>query len=76
MLPWGVPSRTVRRYVLADEPTGALDTTNRHAVIGLLDDLVRAEGSTLVMVTHDEHTLPENARIIRLADGRIVGDAA
>ena len=62
--------------VLADEPTGALDTTNRHAVIGLLDDLVRAEGSTLVMVTHDEHTLPENARIIRLADGRIVGDAA
>ncbi|GAE78580.1 ABC transporter [Cutibacterium acnes JCM 18920] len=45
-------------------------------MIGLLDDLVRAEGSTLVMVTHDEHTLPENARIIRLADGRIVGDAA
>ena len=62
--------------VLADEPTGALDTTNRHAVIDLLDELVRAEGSTLVMVTHDEHTLPENARIIRLADGRIVGDAS
>ena len=62
--------------VLADEPTGALDTTNRHAVIDLLDDLVRAEGSTLVMVTHDEHTLPGNARIIRLADGRIVGDAS
>ena len=62
--------------VLADEPTGALDTTNRHAVIDLLDELVRAEGSTLVMVTHDEHTLPGNARIIRLADGRIVGDAS
>jgi len=62
--------------VLADEPTGALDPTNRHAVIDLLDDLVRAEGSTLVMVTHDEHTLPGNARSIRLADGRIVGDAS
>jgi len=62
--------------VLADDPTGALDTTNRHAVIDLLDELVRAEGSTLVMVTHDEHTLPGNARIIRLADGRIVGDAS
>ncbi|MSS46685.1 ABC transporter ATP-binding protein [Cutibacterium sp. WCA-380-WT-3A] len=62
--------------VLADEPTGALDTANRHAVIGLLDNLVRSESSTLVMVTHDEHTLPGHAQIVRLADGRIVEGAS
>jgi putative ABC transport system ATP-binding protein len=59
--------------ILADEPTGALDSRTGHEVIGLLKDLHR-EGNTIVLITHDNSIAAEAARIIRLADGKIVGD--
>jgi putative ABC transport system ATP-binding protein len=60
--------------VLADEPTGNLDTTNGAHVLELLLDLNRTEGTTLVLVTHDA-TLAECAdRRIVLRDGQIVSD--
>jgi putative ABC transport system ATP-binding protein len=60
--------------LLADEPTGALDSRNGETVLALLDDLDR-HGQTVVLVTHDERLATGRAkRIIRLADGSIVGD--
>ena len=60
--------------LLADEPTGALDSRNGEAVLALLDDLER-HGQTIVLVTHDERLATGRARrIIRLVDGEVVGD--
>mgnify|MGYP003307449641 FL=1 len=60
--------------LLADEPTGNLDSTTGQIVIDLLLTLNRNQGSTLVLVTHDS-TLAERAeRIITLHDGMIVSD--
>jgi putative ABC transport system ATP-binding protein len=60
--------------VLADEPTGALDSRNGEAVLALLDDLNR-HGLTVVLVTHDERLATGRAdRIVRLIDGAVVGD--
>jgi putative ABC transport system ATP-binding protein len=60
--------------VLADEPTGNLDTTNGALVLKLLLELNRKEGTTLVLVTHDA-TLAECAdRRIVLRDGAIISD--
>jgi len=60
--------------LLADEPTGALDRRNGDIALALLEDLNR-RGQTILLVTHDEH-LAEHAshRIVRLVDGRVVGD--
>ena len=57
--------------LLADEPTGNLDSRNGEAVMGLLDDLHRA-GATICMVTHDERFARCAARTIHLFDGRVV----
>lgn len=60
--------------LMADEPTGNLDSTNGAHVLELLLSLNRREGTTLVMVTHDA-ALADNAdRILRLKDGVVVGD--
>ena len=60
--------------VLADEPTGALDSLNGASVLGLLDELNRG-GQTIVLVTHDPVLAERLAhRIVHLVDGRIVGD--
>ena len=60
--------------LLADEPTGNLDSQTGKLVLDLLVDLHRREGTTLVLVTHDS-TLAEAAdRLIHLRDGRIVHD--
>lgn len=61
--------------VLADEPTGALDSENSRRVIDLLRRLVAEEGQTVVLVTHDPGIAAEAARTIRMADGRVVSDA-
>ncbi len=62
--------------LLADEPTGALDTQNGESVLALLDDLNR-HGQTILLVTHDERLAAGRAhRILRLVDGSIVGDSA
>jgi putative ABC transport system ATP-binding protein len=60
--------------VLADEPTGNLDTTNGTHVLDLLLNLNKTEGTTLVLVTHDPMLAGYADRRIVLSDGRIVSD--
>lgn len=59
--------------LLADEPTGNLDTKNAEAVMDLLDKL-HAEGATICMVTHDPRSAERSQRKIDLLDGRVVSD--
>lgn len=61
--------------ILADEPTGNLDTANGAEVLQLLAELHRA-GRTIVLVTHDPAVAARAARVIEMRDGRIVKDAA
>jgi len=61
--------------VLADEPTGNLDTDNGQAVLDLLLTLNRSEGTTLVLVTHDPALASHATRVITLRDGNIISDA-
>jgi putative ABC transport system ATP-binding protein len=63
------------KVMLADEPTGNLDSKNGEAVMDLLRELHRA-GSTIVMVTHDSRFAQYAERTVHLFDGRIVEDAA
>lgn len=57
--------------ILADEPTGALDSKTGEEVIGLLKKL-HAEGNTVVLITHDNAIASQAQRIIRLQDGHII----
>ncbi len=59
------------KIILADEPTGNLDSSNGEEVIKLLSELHR-EGTTIIMVTHSRHDAAYADRIINLYDGRIV----
>ena len=59
--------------ILADEPTGALDSKTGREVLSLMQELHR-EGNTIVLITHDIAIANEAQRIIRLADGRVVSD--
>ena len=59
--------------LLADEPTGNLDSTTAHETLSLLRELVR-EGQTVVMATHDDRARALAHRSIELADGRVVRD--
>jgi len=61
------------KLILADEPTGNLDTKNGREVMKLLQEL-NAEGATIVMVTHSQRDAACAQRTIDLLDGRIVGD--
>lgn len=58
------------KYILADEPTGALDNKNTQEIMNIFEEL-RTEGKTIVLVTHDEDIAARGNRIIRLLDGRI-----
>ncbi len=60
--------------LLADEPTGNLDTATGRQVIDLLIRLNRDHGSTLVLVTHDQALAAYADRVVRLLDGRIASD--
>ncbi len=60
--------------LLADEPTGNLDTATSTDVLGLFSRL-HAEGRTIIMVTHDEDIASNAARVIRLRDGLVVSDS-
>jgi putative ABC transport system ATP-binding protein len=60
--------------LLADEPTGNLDSKSGEAVLQLLREAVAFDGQTIVMVTHDEHAAAQADRVIHLADGRIVDE--
>ena len=59
--------------LLADEPTGNLDTRTSYEIMGLFDAL-RAEGNTIILVTHEEDIARHAARIVRLRDGLIESD--
>ncbi len=61
------------QIVLADEPTGNLDSKMGAEVMGLLHRLNKEDGTTIVMVTHNEAQAMETDRIIRFFDGRIIG---
>ena len=60
--------------LLADEPTGNLDSKAGSDVLALLREAVELDGQTIVMVTHDRRAAEQADRVIHLADGRIVDD--
>jgi putative ABC transport system ATP-binding protein len=62
--------------LLADEPTGNLDSATGHQVIDLLTGLHRDFGTTLVLVTHDQDLARLAERVIALRDGRVESDSA
>jgi putative ABC transport system ATP-binding protein len=64
---------TAPSIILADEPTGNLDTKTGHDIMNLFSDLWKA-GNTVILVTHEEDIAQHARRIIRLRDGRIESD--
>jgi len=60
--------------ILADEPTGALDTKTGDMIMELFIELNKKKGMTIVQVTHEEEIAEYGSRIIRLTDGEIVSD--
>ena len=62
------------RVLLADEPTGNLDTATGNEVIGLLETLWREHGLTVILVTHDESIAARAQRVLRMRDGRLAAD--
>jgi putative ABC transport system ATP-binding protein len=62
--------------LLADEPTGQLDSQTGHGIMGLLRRLVRQRGVTAIVATHDPAMLDVADRVIELRDGVVVGDSA
>ena len=60
--------------MLADEPTGSLDSRNGHEIIKLLKESNRKYGQTLLLVTHDENIALQAERIIGISDGKVVRD--
>lgn len=60
--------------ILADEPTGNLDSKNSREVVSLLKGICKQENKTLIIITHDESIAATADRIIRIEDGKIVSD--
>ena len=61
--------------LLADEPTGNLDSTTGAEIMKLFDSL-QEQGNTLIVVTHEQHIADHARRIVRLSDGNVVADTA
>ena len=62
------------QVMLADEPTGSLDSRNGHEIIKLLKESNKKYGQTLLLVTHDENIALQADRIIGISDGKVVRD--
>ena len=62
------------RVLLADEPTGNLDTRNSQEIMALLSDFNRAHGITVLMVTHESDMAAYARRVVRFVDGRVDSD--
>ena len=63
------------RLILADEPTGELDSVTSKTVLALMLEAQRATGATLVLVTHDTSVASQMDRVVSLRDGRVVADS-
>ena len=63
------------KMILADEPTAALDSKSGHAVVELMQKLAQEQGSTILIVTHDNRILDVADRIIELEDGQLLKSA-
>jgi putative ABC transport system ATP-binding protein len=65
------------QVLLADEPTGNLDSSRSTEVIGLLDEMRQRDGKTIVLITHDQELAARYAtKIVRLKDGRVLEGGA
>ena len=62
-------------FLIADEPTGALDTATSQEIMNLFKRLNRDEGTTIIMVTHDPHVADQCERVVKIIDGRVVSDS-
>lgn len=62
--------------ILADEPTGALDSKTGHMVMDLFHKLHEEQGKTIVLITHSNELAAETQRIVKISDGSIVSDSA
>jgi putative ABC transport system ATP-binding protein len=60
--------------ILADEPTAALDSENGHAIMSVLAEISRDRGRGVLVVTHDPRIVPFADRIVRIEDGKIIGE--
>ena len=60
--------------ILADEPTGALDSKTGHMVMDLFHKLHEEQGKTVILITHSQELAAETERIVTLLDGEIVSD--
>jgi putative ABC transport system ATP-binding protein len=61
--------------ILADEPTSALDSENGHAIMAVLAQIAKDPLRAVLVVTHDPRILPFADRIVRIEDGRIIGES-
>ncbi|HWU45059.1 MAG TPA: ATP-binding cassette domain-containing protein, partial [Bdellovibrio sp.] len=60
------------QYLFADEPTGSLDSANAKNVMNILMNVNRTQGTTVVLVTHDQDSAAMANRQIQLADGKVI----
>ncbi|MFW6076090.1 MAG: ABC transporter ATP-binding protein, partial [Chloroflexota bacterium] len=64
------------QLLLADEPTGQLDSRTGRTIMNLIRSLVRSEGLTAIVATHDPALIDIADRVLELSDGEIIGDSA
>ena len=60
--------------ILADEPTGALDSKTGRMIMDIFQKLNREQGKTIVLITHSQELVEETGRIVTLKDGEIIGE--
>ena len=60
--------------ILADEPTGALDSKTSHMVMDLFHELHEKQGKTIVLITHSQELAAETQRIVTIRDGNVISD--